>query len=100
MPLKKRQEHRIKVSTYDWDRMKDGKLPFVFRKDDRGFELNDLILPYVQDKDIDFNGFPLSFRIVSLLRGTGENGMDKGYVIIGLRREWRPKGETKKGRPF
>lgn len=77
--------HVIKiVEEYLYDILYEGKT-FELRKDDRGYEVGDLI-HFVDTSGNEFKSFhkDLVFRITYILRDVPQYGLDKDYCILAI----------------
>lgn len=88
--------HELKCAPDYWDALERGDKNFEVRRDDRGFQKGDYIV--LQKYKIG-EGFvrcglsnskqELCFKITYVLTG-GQLGIEPGYVVMGLRKAYRP----------
>ena len=81
--------HELKIKYEYYRDIVLGKKTFELRKDDRGYQMGDLI-HFVDTRGKEFSWYPPDgtkalFRIVYILRDVPEYGLDRDYCILGIR---------------
>ncbi len=77
------REHNIKVLTPFYERLVTGQKPFEVRKDDRDYQVGDLL--FLEEFDgKDYAGSTIVRKITYKLSG-GQFGIKKGYCVLGLK---------------
>lgn len=87
------REHELKTLAPYWDALGTGEKTFEVRRDDRGFQRDDILLlhrmdeekPFYYDRRSDASKRTLRFKITYVLTG-GQFGIEPGYVVMGLRK--------------
>ena len=76
--------HELKILPQYYDDCVDGIKTFELRKDDRNYQVDDtLVLKEWNGKE--FTGRSYPFLITYVLRDVPQYGLQKGFVIIGIR---------------
>ena len=80
--------HNLKCHPEPFEALKSGKKLFEFRKNDRGFEVGDVLRLFKWDPDRElFRAEPeLRFEVTYIARGPAF-GIPEGYVIMSVKRE-------------
>lgn len=77
--------HELKTWPQYYYRVFDGQKNFEVRKDDRNFEIGDVLKLREWDPETkDYTGRELFRRVTYILRG-GSFGIEKGYVVMGIK---------------
>lgn len=77
--------HELQTWPQYFEMMQDGSKKFELRKDDRGFEVGDVL--YLREYDPETNtysGRTLSFIIQVIVRDAPQFGLMPGYAILGV----------------
>ena len=75
----------MQVSDEEYTEITAGTKTFIVVKNNRDFEIGDEIL----FEDLDgwaFEGWRFNFIITHILKGTGKNGIKKGYCVLGIKK--------------
>lgn len=75
------KSHELKVLPEYFTAVKDGRKKFELRKDDRGFEVGDLLL-LREWNGIEYSGRYVNCRVTYVLKGFP--GLDTNYVILSI----------------
>lgn len=79
----KGQYHELKIWTHHFVEVQSGKKAFELRKDDRGFQVGDLLCLQEYDPETHhYSGRSVYRYVVSIL--SKFPGLEEGYVIMGL----------------
>lgn len=73
--------HELKILPKYYKDVAEGRKKFELRKNDRDFQIGDLLL--LREFDGDYTGNKIYVGIIYILKG-GEYGLDKDYVILGI----------------
>ena len=89
----KMQLHELKIKEVYLEEVYFGRKTFELRKDDRGYEVGDLIKFKVIDKEEhsekgfdEYVDSEALYIITYILRNVPEYGLDKDYCILGIKR--------------
>lgn len=77
----------LQISDEEYTEITAGARTFIVVKNNRDFEIGDEIL----FDDLDGRGFEdwrFNFTITHILKGTGKNGIKKGYCVLGIERKF------------
>lgn len=74
--------HKLKIKTQYFVDVKNGRKTFELRKNDRDFKVGDTLL--LEEYNGDYTGRFIKVIITYLLKG-GNYGLDKDYVILGIK---------------
>ena len=74
--------HELKIKNKYWAEVYEGAKMFELRKNDRDFQVGDIIQFELVDADIDISEF--KYRITYILKDVPEYGLDKDYCILGI----------------
>lgn len=75
----------LQISNEEYTKITIGARTFIVVKNNRDFEVGDQIL--FDDLDgWDFEDWRFNFIITHILKGTGKNGIKKGYCILGIKK--------------
>lgn len=78
--------HYLKCWPEYYKLIEAGIKKFEIRKDDRGFNVNDIVVLYEYDPaKSEFTGNELMLRITYILRSAPEFGLINGYCILSLK---------------
>jgi len=77
------KKHKLKIKPEYFEAVDCGIKNFELRKDDRGFEVNDLIILKEYDNGA-YTGRSVSRLIDYILRDCPEYGLKEGYCILGF----------------
>jgi hypothetical protein len=75
-------EHVLKTVERYWDGLAAGEKTFEVRRNDRGFQIGD-ILVLLRGTDAAESGRFVRKRVAYILEG-GQFGIEPGYVVLGL----------------
>ena len=75
--------HKLKIMPKYFEEISDKKKKFEIRKNDRCFEVGDLVV-LNEYNDGKYTGRVITRRVTYIYYGTGEFGLEKGYCILGL----------------
>lgn len=81
---KKLTIHNLKIQSEYYDDVITGVKRFELRKDDRGFEVGDLIVFLEYKKDVFTGRVSEAMPILYKLKDCPEYGLKDGYCILGL----------------
>lgn len=76
--------HELKIKNEYWAEIYEGAKMFELRKNDRDFQVGDIIQFKLVDADIDISEF--KYRITYILKDAQEYGLDKDYCILGIKK--------------
>jgi hypothetical protein len=77
--------HSLKVHPQFWSALEDGRKPFEVRRDDRGFQVGDVLELRHYDPSFGFVGGRICRRITYILRNEDmPNGVAPGWAVLGL----------------
>ena len=77
----------LQINDKEYTEITAGARTFIVVKNNRDFEIGDEIL----FGDLDGWGFEdwrFNFTITHILKGTGKNGVKKGYCVLGIKKEF------------
>ncbi|MFV0484353.1 MAG: DUF3850 domain-containing protein [Bacteroidales bacterium] len=74
--------HKLKLQQPFFDDVLYGRKTFEVRKDNRGFEVGDVVVLMEYEGDKPLQG-SIKMLITYILPG-GQHGIEKGYVVLGL----------------
>ena len=74
--------HKLKIKNKYWAEVYEGAKMFELRKNDRDFQVGDIIQFKLVDANIDISKF--KYRITYILKDVPEYGLDKDYCILGI----------------
>ena len=74
--------HELKIKNRYWAEVCEGAKMFELRKNDRDFQVGDIIQFELVDANIDISDF--KYRITYILKDVPEYGLDKDYCILGI----------------
>ena len=78
--------HTLKIKSMYYDGVDSGRKTFELRKNDRDYEVSDLI-HFVDTNGQDFKENPDNiYQIVYILKDVEKYGLDKDYCILGIKR--------------
>lgn len=75
--------HKLKIKEEYYDAIRRGVKRFELRKNDREFEVGDLITFQIVDEGSIYSSL-LVFQIVYILEGVPEYGLSEGHCILGI----------------
>jgi FtsP/CotA-like multicopper oxidase with cupredoxin domain len=78
-------EHRLKTWPVSWEHIRDGMKRFEFRKNDRNFQVGDIVVLREWDpfREV-FTGRSMKMKITYILHG-GQFEIPEGYCIFSIK---------------
>lgn len=76
--------HKLKTWPQFFDAVASGVKGFELRKDDRGFQVGDVLLLQECDQLGNYSGREVSRLVLYMLNAASFSGIEKGYCILGL----------------
>jgi hypothetical protein len=93
--------HELKAWPHFFRSVWDGTKTFELRRDDRGYQVGDILLLREYDPDRDdlpcgerYTGRELTARVEYILVG-GQLGLEEGYVIMSIKRMQRSSASSR-----
>lgn len=80
-----RKEHKIKIKKRYYDAVLKGEKTFEIRKNDRDYNVGDIInfIPIADDCDMILPHNQTSYKVTYVFHG-GEYGLEEGYCVFGI----------------
>lgn len=83
--MRKRINHQLKITRGNFCEVQEGNMSFQLRKDDRDFNVGDVIHLQEIDEDKVLTGRSQAAIIGYILRaGEGTSGIEEGYALLNL----------------
>ena len=76
-------EHSLKILPPYFAAVAEGRKPFEVRKDDRGFQVGDVLVLSEWTPEQGYTGAMMGQRVTYIYRGEA-GGLQEGYVVMGL----------------
>lgn len=76
-------EHYLKIAPAYFAAVAEGRKPFEVRKDDRGFQVGDVLVLNEWTPEQGYTGVMMGQRVTYVYRGEA-GGLQEGYVVMGL----------------
>jgi hypothetical protein len=81
--------HHLKTWPEYFKAVQSGKKPFELRKNDRNFQVGDVLMLHEYDPEIGLNdmsiGSALRLEVTYIFEDDGTFGLEKGYCIMGIK---------------
>ena len=95
-------EHELKILPEYFKLVSEGKKNFEVRKDDRGYQENDILIlkewikPCTEYPEGHYSGKELRKRITYILKGNPSYGLREKYVVLGIQGEFESSKRLEK----
>lgn len=84
--MEENKHHDLKVWSEFFPDIELGNKPFEVRKDDRNFQVGDILHLHDYDPDEDSYSGNMCHRVITYKLEGGQFGVEKGYCVLGITR--------------